>query len=134
MYFDDHRPGDCSDSFVRQSGSSGCPVNVYKYGVEGRNQYMSRSPVAEMASRYRQREVIYLLGADDDDPAARNLDRRCAARVQGPHRLARGRNYMRYMDRFHAPHHHRLFVVSGVGHSSRRMFLSDEAIDTVFGW
>ncbi|MFT5539087.1 MAG: pimeloyl-ACP methyl ester carboxylesterase [Alphaproteobacteria bacterium] len=132
MYFDDHRPD--GDGFARQLGGPSCPVNVYKYGIEGRNNYMSRAPVAEMAARYRQREVLYLLGGEDKYSDARSLDRRCAARAQGPHRLARARNYMRYMDRFHTPHRHRLSVVPGIGHSSRRIFLSNEGMDAVFGW
>ncbi len=132
MYLDSRRP-DGRGGFALARGSIRCLVNAYKYGPEGRNAYMSAVPLDVMVRRYRARDVIYLLGAADSDPAAAGLDRRCPARAQGPHRLARGTWFKAYMDRFFAPHAHRLVLVPGVGHSANRMFRSDEGRAVLFG-
>jgi poly(3-hydroxybutyrate) depolymerase len=131
MYFDTRRP-DGREGFTLARGSIRCPVNAYKYGPEGRNDFMAGEPLAAMVQRYRRRDVVYLLGEADNDPSARNLDRRCPAAAQGPHRLARGKWFKAYMDRFFAPHGHRLVLVPGVAHSSNRMFRSPQGKAVVF--
>ena len=132
MYFDQHRP-DGKGGFVQAGGGLRCLVNAYKYGPEGRNDYMSAASLEVMVRRYRARDVVYLLGTADNDPASKSLDKRCPAQAQGPHRLARGEGFKAYMDRFFAPHGHRLVRVPGVGHSSNRMFRSSQGKSVLFG-
>ena len=132
MYFDARRP-DGRGGFVPARGSVRCLVNAYKYGPEGRNDYMAGEPLEAMVRRYRRRDVVYLLGEADNDPSHRGLDKSCPAKAQGPHRLARGIGFKAYMDRFFAPHAHRLILVPGVGHSSNRMFRSSQAKAVLFG-
>jgi hypothetical protein len=132
MYLDSRRP-DGRGGFAPARASIRCLVNAYKYGPDGRNPYMSGAPLDVMVRRYRARDVVYLLGAADSDPAAAGLDRRCAAMAQGPHRLARGTWFKAYMDRFFTPHAHRLVLVPGVGHSPNQMFRSREGRSVLFG-
>jgi pimeloyl-ACP methyl ester carboxylesterase len=131
MYLDARRP-DGNGGYAVARGTPGCLINGYKYGAEGRNAYMARAPLADMIRRYRSRDVVYLLGAKDNDPASSSLDKRCPAMAQGPHRLARGRNFMAYLERFFSPHNHRLRIVPGVAHSSSRIFRSEAGIGVLF--
>ena len=64
MYFDTRRP-DGKEGFAPARGSMRCLVNAYKYGAEGRNDYMTAEPLAAMVQRYRRRDVVYLLGGAD---------------------------------------------------------------------
>lgn len=132
LYLDDRRARD-DGSFRAMPGSRRCPVNAYKYGMENRVAYMSREEPEAMAGRYRDRDVVYLLGEADNDPRAPLLDVSCPAMAQGPHRLARGLTYKSYMDRFFAPHRHRLATVPGIGHSARAMFNSAPGVAAIFG-
>jgi hypothetical protein len=134
MYFDRQRPAPQGTGFKKRADTSDCPVNRYKYGPEQRNGYMRHRPLAAMVKSYRIRDVVYLVGADDDDPRSKSLDMRCPARAQGSNRVERAQNFKAYMDRFHAPHNHRLVMVPGIGHASARMFLSRLGREAVFGW
>ncbi|MDH3240660.1 MAG: alpha/beta hydrolase [Alphaproteobacteria bacterium] len=132
MYLDGRRP-DGKGDFAENRGSARCLVNAYKYGPEGRNDYMAAEPLDAMVRRYRMRDVVYLLGGADSDPRGKGLDRSCPAMAQGPHRLARALGFKAYMDRFFAPHAHRLVRVPGVGHSSNRLFRSRQGRSVLFG-
>ena len=134
MYFDRRRPAHRGTGFEERVDTPDCPVNRYKYGPERRNAYMRRRSLADMVKRYRLLDVVYLVGADDDDPESKSLDKRCPALVQGANRVARAQNFQAYMNRFHAPHNHRLVVVPNIGHSSSRMFRSKPGREAVFGW
>ena len=61
MYLDGRRP-DGKGDFAENRGSARCLVNAYKYGPEGRNDYMAAEPLDAMVRRYRMRDVVYLLG------------------------------------------------------------------------
>lgn len=112
------------DADARQA----CPgYNRYKYGLEGLNQYMSRIGAENLARQYRQRRVIYLLGANDNDPAASSLDRSCPAMLQGEHRLERGRIYYNYLMHLFGAGIRALqpqATIPNVGHSSEQIFAS----------
>jgi hypothetical protein len=87
--------------------------------------------------RYMARNVIYLFGTEDTDPDHPALDKSCAARAQGSHRLERGRNYLRHERSLAAARRiedtHRSFEIVGIGHDQRTMFGSVCAAMTVFG-
>ncbi len=69
---------------------------------------------------YLARDVIYLLGTADTNPQHPALDRSCMAEAQGPHPLARGLAYTRYLrTRDGAAFHQRVFLIPGVGHSAK---------------
>ncbi len=79
----------------------------------------------EQLARAFARPVVVLLGEDDIDPAHRTLPSDPEAQAQGPHRLARGRNFFAAATRAAAelkvPLRWRLQTVPGVGHSDRAM-------------
>ena len=131
LYFDKDRP--TADGFGVPKPSTACGYNRYRYGLEDRNAYMARADDATLKARYRDRDVIYLLGERDTDPNHSSLDKSCAAMLQGVNRLERGKAFAAYMDRSMAPHRHRLATVPGAGHDRTLMFTSPEGLDALFG-
>lgn len=99
----------------------------YRYGLRNPPEYVARRPAEAMLRAYADRHVVYLLGTADTDPHHRVLDRSCAALAQGPHRLARGEAYHRYILGVLGPdaaRNHRKMLVDGVGHDNAAMFRS----------
>ncbi len=132
LYLDARRPDPAKPGAFAVPPPSNCRSNHFKYGFERPNAYFKPQKVEEMVARYRARQVIYLLGERDDNPNADGLSRTCAAMTQGANRSARGKNFMAYLDAFHAPHAHRLVTVPLVGHSSRGMFQSPRGLKVLF--
>jgi len=114
-----------------------CPeADRYKYGLHGRNAYMSGSTKASIVRRYAARSIDYVVGELDTDPEDERFDRSCAATLQGATRFARTRTFHRYLAHLygagvHAAH--RLVVVPGVGHDARGMFGSPAIRPILFG-
>jgi len=81
------------------------------------------------------KELIILLGEDDNIENHRKLRTTDEAMAQGPHRLARGHNFYRrakgIAQKLGLPFKWQLKVVPGVGHSGRGM--ADPAADVLFG-
>ncbi len=69
------------------------------------------------------RDVLVLLGEDDDDPEHYQLPRQPGAMRQGPHRFARGRRYVevarREAERLGVPLAWKLGTAPGVAHSAK---------------
>jgi hypothetical protein len=108
----------------------------YRYGLRNPPEYVTQRPVEAMLRAYAARHVVYLLGTADIDPHHRVLDRSCAALAQGPHRLARGEAYHRYILGVLGPdaaRNHRKMLVDGVGHDSAAMFRSATGRAALFG-
>jgi pimeloyl-ACP methyl ester carboxylesterase len=124
VYFDDHRP-----EAVR-----GCrQFDQWKYGLEQVPPYLGSPSAAALEAAYIARHVTYLLGGDDDDPNGPDIDKTCAAEAQGPTRLRRGVNYIRYLRSRHTTGlEHRVLLVPGVAHNARKMFTSACGIDALF--
>jgi pimeloyl-ACP methyl ester carboxylesterase len=129
LYLGKERPA--GDGQFAVPGSA-CSYDNYKYGLEHRNEYMGGSEAASLIQRYRDRDVIYLLGGKDTNTNDDDLDITCGAMLQGPHRLARGQAFKAYMDKFQAPHKHRLMVVPNSGHSRNNMFNSNVGAKALF--
>ncbi len=139
VYFCDHRLIDEeTNSFgpVPRSQRESCPhFNRYTRGSDGLNTYMARVGLERLKRQYAERDVTYIMGADDNDPDGAYLDRTCGALLQGPHRLARAQTYHAYLayrlgPEVHERHH--LYVLDGVGHSAFTIFLSDLAVRTIY--
>jgi hypothetical protein len=71
------------------------------------------------------REVLFLLGDEDNDPEHSGLNRSNGAMNQGLHRYERGYNYFKSLvrigERFEVPFRWRYKVVSGVDHDTKQM-------------
>lgn len=106
----------------------------WKYGMNGRPDLGGSASVAALEARYVARDIVYLLGREDRDPAHPALDRAPGAMAQGANRLERGRNHFRYLAARHGGAlRHRLIEVPGVGHDPRGMFVDVEARAKLFG-
>jgi len=104
--------------------------NRFRYGLEGVNAYVGRA--AGGPERFAMRRVRILLGTADtgvDD----DLDQTCAAKLQGPHRYGRGRNFDASVDRFWPSNVVAALDVAGVAHSASRMLDSPVGRAAVFG-
>ena len=112
LWFGDERP----------RPQPGCATAAqWKYGLAGAPPYVG--PVDTLEERYIKRDVIYLLGDQDIDPAHPQLDRSCGGASQGESRYARGMQFLFALEGRH-PNlvRHRIFAIPGVGHDSAGMF------------
>lgn len=114
-----------------------CPeYDQYKYGMEGRNDYMSSLDAEAMIQRFVSRDVVYLLGESDTDPEDSSMDTGCEAELQGVQRFERGTNFWQSLQRVVGPSivsHQSLVTVPGVGHDGHDMFTSEEGQAALFG-
>jgi len=114
-----------------------CPnYNRYKYGMEGRNDYMSSLDAEAMIQRFVSRDVVYLLGESDTDPEDSSMDTGCEAELQGAQRLERGTNFWQSLQRvvgLSILRHQSLVTVPGVGHDGHDMFISEAGQAALFG-
>lgn len=105
----------------------------WKYALAGRPAYGAMLDDAAIEARYVGRDMLYLLGARDCDPAHPMLDRSAAAMAQGPHRLARGRLYQAHLaERHGAALRHRWVEVPGVGHDPAGILSATVAQDAIW--
>ena len=136
LYLDARRPDPSKSGAFSVPPDGTCATNRYKYGLERGVAYvegaLKTSSVANIAARFQQRPVTYLLGENDNDPNHRLLDKDCAAMAQGPTRLARGLAFKLYLESFYAPNLQRFETVSSVGHNAARMFRSPAGVAALF--
>ncbi|WP_454721276.1 MULTISPECIES: hypothetical protein [Cupriavidus] len=138
LYFTPERPS--GEGFARYDAAI-CPdYDKYRYGMRDIVPYAQGATGDALFRRYRQRQVTYLVGADDNDPNHRVLDKACGAEAEGPTRLARARGYLRYeaylgtkLEGQAPPARHQAFEVIGVGHNQSRMLGSRCGAKAVFG-
>jgi pimeloyl-ACP methyl ester carboxylesterase len=139
LYFDEQRPVlGSAGKFAKPTAEQikQCPgYNDYRYGMEKLNGYMQAVGPDQLRSQYAQREVVYLLGAEDTDPNHASLSKTCAAEMQGRHRLERGQLYHAHLRKFFGQEiakRHRVQLVPGVGHNSLKMFSSPGGVRCLF--
>ena len=126
-YFDERRPVAFSHA--------GCPAfDTWKYGLSELPAYAEGQTPEQLQEKYLRRDIIYLLGQQDNNPNHPALDKSCEANAQGANRLLRGRLYVDYLKRL-APEglSHRLVEVPGVGHDAEGMFTSPEGQAALLG-
>ncbi|MDF3832593.1 hypothetical protein P3W85_06490 [Cupriavidus basilensis] len=138
LYFTPERPR--GKGFAPYDTALCADYDKYRYGMGDMVPYARGMTGDVLFRRYLQRQVIYLVGSDDNDPNHRVLDKSCGAEAEGPTRLERARGYLRYerhlagrLGRQRPPIHHRAFEVAGVGHNQERMFGSQCGARAVFG-
>jgi len=127
LYITAERPTDDGRGFAPYDRARCQRFDDYRYGMKSAPDYVTQRPVEAMLRDYAGRHVVYLLGTADTDPNHRVLDRSCAAAAQGPHRLARGEAYHRYVLGIlgaDAAANHRKVLVESVGHDHAAMFQS----------
>lgn len=135
LYLSADRPTD-DGGFASDNGARCAGFDDYRFGLKNAPAYVTSRPLEAIVRDYKARRVVYLLGTADNDPNHRVLDKSCAAMAQGPHRLARGQAYHRYVLRHVGPdaaQTHRKVLVEGVGHDHRGMFGSPAGQHALFG-
>lgn len=135
VYFDDQRPAADGTLVAFQSGA--CPgFNSWKYGTTNAPAYVkldADNTWSLMEADYAQRDVIYLLGTADTEPHEKDLDVSCSGEAEGRTRFARGQAYYTYLHgRHRSAWGQRMWFVSGVGHSSEKMFTSACGVSALF--
>ena len=112
-----------------------CPgFNTWKYGLNDLPAYAEGQKHHQLEASYVERDVTYLLGANDIDPNHPALDKSCEAEAQGAFRLVRGKNYFASLTQRHPQGlNQRLVEVPGVGHNGDQMFTSPEGQKALFG-
>ncbi|CAH2796990.1 MAG: hypothetical protein PPHEESC_3987 [uncultured Paraburkholderia sp.] len=132
VYFDAWRPY-CANASSPDARAACAGFNAWKYGTQGLPRYAEVLDAQRLEHRYVDRDVTYLFGMHDNDPAHPALDRSCEAMLQGPHRFARGRAYYAYLRRRHPQLRHQLYEVAGAAHSGDAMFVSQLGVQGLFG-
>lgn len=130
LYLDGERPGPGGIiKYPSDAEIAACPgYNDWKYGLGNLPAYPTASGgAAAVRARYERRDVVYLVGERDTDPLHPQLDRSCAAMLQGRNRLARAAAFQAHLERYIGPGvaaRHRFVMVPRVGHNARRMLKS----------
>ena len=125
LYLNSYRP------LGRKLPRSCTGYNDYKYGLERRNAYLSILNDEQIRRQYISRRVTYLLGNADVDQDE-NLERDCAANVQGDNRFQRGLLYYSFMRTFFPAAKHDMVIVPEVGHDHDAMFNSPQGKTAIF--
>ncbi|MHC2103718.1 alpha/beta hydrolase [Methylobacterium sp. CM6246] len=125
LYFDAARP------FAPAPGCSA--VNRWAYGLDtGLPRYATQlSDPESLWTEYLAKDIVYLLGTDDNDQNHPQLDRSCAAEAQGLSRLQRGIAFVKTMAAAGALRQS-LLEVPGVGHHSSQIFGSQCGVFALF--
>jgi hypothetical protein len=134
LYLDNQRrvAGSLDQFAVPMDSCSG--YNKYKYGLDNLYSYLSVVGASLIRQQYTEREVIYLLGGNDNNPNSSSLDISCEAMLQGNHRLERGTiffNYLRYYYGKLFTETHSKIIIKGVGHNIYQMFNSVQGVNAI---
>lgn len=122
--------GQATFSFGRYNGQECDTYNVWGYGLDDPNDYVDDYTKIQLISRYRQRQVTYLMG--ENNTKKQSLDQSCAANAQGENRIERARAYFDYIQTHYPTKTQRFSLVPDVGHSGRRMFQSKQGIAALY--
>jgi hypothetical protein len=95
LYLTNQRPAATGQNFAIANTTECAGVNAYPYGLGDLAPYARRRGVSAIQMKYPQRHVTVLSG--NKIVADPYLDQSCAAKAQGADRLARARNFERYL-------------------------------------
>jgi hypothetical protein len=116
-----------------------CPAyNRWKYGFAGDlPPYVAAAAapgLPELERSYAQRDIVYLVGVNDNDPNSRYLDTSYAAQAQGPNRLARMQFFFAALKQRDGglPRQH-MASIGGAAHNEARVFGSPCGRAALFG-
>lgn len=131
LYIDHRRRAEPEGPFVPHR--FGCwDYDEYKYGLADLNAYMETVGEKRIRDRLFTRAVYYLAGEEDNRRDSSSLDKSCEGNLQGPHRLARFLNYRDYSRLFESWKGSVFRTIPGIGHSGKRMLMSETAREILF--
>ena len=140
-YLDDRRlVSGTETTFERPEDLRGCyEFNEYRYGLEELFTYLDDVGAETIRERLAQRNVVYLVGENDNNPNFPGLDRGCEALFLGRHRLERGINYFNYLQFYYNDvfgidinEAQEIDFVPRVGHTSFGMYTSEVGRSHIF--
>lgn len=134
LYLDGSRPE--GEGFAAVN-SILCPgYNNYRYGPDNMVEYGRGLNGEQLFKRYAARDVTYLVGARDNNPSHRLLDKSCSAELQGTDRVDRYKNYLRYEQflarKWQVPVKREEMQVAGAGHEAAGIFESAPVAEKIF--
>lgn len=141
LYLSPLRPSRTGRGYARYERGI-CPTyEHYRYGLEdlpaALQNYDGRLSHVQLAARYAQRHITYLLGSADTNPEYIGLDKSCGAEAEGATPLARGLGYWGYEMHARAKHTpipaHQGFIVQSVGHNESEIYASACAAQALLG-
>ena len=113
-----------------------CPdYNEWSFGLEDLFVYPTRAGAEQIKEWYRSREVVYLLGQNDNDPNASTLPRSCRAMTFGNHRYERGMIYYNHIVKTLGEEVkilHSKVEIPNIGHNNFEMYNSEEGLRVLF--
>ena len=130
----ERRVGDSETEFAIPNVSCS-DYNEWSFGLEDLFVYPSRAGADQIKEWYSSREIVYLLGQNDNDPDASTLPRSCRAMTMGDHRYERGRVYYNHIIQTFGEEIkslHTKVEVPNVGHSNFDMYHSEEGLKVLF--
>ncbi|MCI5120458.1 MAG: hypothetical protein D3908_04535 [Candidatus Electrothrix sp. AUS4] len=119
----------------RPLSTVGCSeFDNYKYGMVNLPSVLPYTNLSKAAiqNQLTSRSIYLILGMNDTDPNADDLDKTCPANTQGLHRYERGHYYYDYVMVFNRNSNHKIFDIPDVGHSSNDMFNSEIGREVIF--
>ena len=134
LYLDASRP---EGEGFKAVNSILCPgYNNFRYGPDNMVPYGQGLDGEQLFKRYAARDVLYLVGAKDNNPNHRLLDKSCGAGMQGTDRLDRQRNYLRYEQflagKWQTPVKREAVEVPGAAHEAAGIFESGDVAAKIF--
>jgi hypothetical protein len=82
---------------------------------------MSRDTTTKMINRFIKRDVTYLLGENNTG----DIEQSCSAKLQGPHRRARDKNFKDLVDLEYPKSNNSVIIVPNIGHTQYGMYKSE---------
>ena len=135
LYLDNRRPQK-DGTFKPLFGDEWANYNKWHYGLDGKDdcRYVKNVSVSTMWENVSSRSVLCFCGLEDNDPSGRYVASSCAARAEGESRLARFRNFRRYVANFPNWAKQVDFVeIPGIGHASWNCFAAPAVVRRMFG-
>ncbi len=134
LYFDQECPA--GNGEFKPIDLKACPNgNKYHYGLDKIVPYGVGYDALDLRQKYLARDIRYILGTKDNNPNDPVMDKKCGAMAQGANRLARGLNYVQYLQRFGKTSP--IYLIEGADHDAAnagaKIYHSQIGRELVFG-
>ncbi len=127
LYLDNKRVIEGTTNQFAIPSTSCLEYNDWKFGLGNLFNYPALSGAESIRNRLEKREVVYLLGENDNNPRSASLDTTCEAKLQGRERLERGIIYFNYLKSYYGSkivNFHSLYTIPNVAHDHYGIFTS----------
>ena len=127
LYLDNKRVVEGTKNQFAIPSTSCIEYNEWKFGLGNLFNYPALSGAESIRNKLEKREVVYLLGENDNNPRSSSLDTTCEAMLQGKERLERGIIYFNYLKSYYGSkiiNFHSLYTVPNVAHDHYGIFIS----------